>query len=66
MTIHKRRGSGYWYYWIFFGFGALGVLVLIAAAAGGGLEFSAWRGAMSIAAVLAVLAVARAVTRRRT
>lgn len=63
MTIHKRRGSGYGWYYSGFALAAFGLVALIAmlASDSGAVEFTPWR---SLAYLVAIAAIAGAIKMR--
>jgi hypothetical protein len=65
MTVHKRRGSGYGWYYAGFALAAFGVVALIAMLAtdSGSVEFTPWR---SIAYLVAIAVIAGAIKLRST
>lgn len=67
MTIHKRRGSGYGWYYAGFALAALGVVALVAMLAtnSGAFEFTPWRSIAYLSAIAAIAGAIKLRARRR-
>ncbi len=67
MTIHKRRGSGYGWYYTGFALAAFGLVALVAMLAtdSGSLEFTPWRSLTYLVAIAAIAGAIKLRTRRR-